>query len=257
MPIQATNYDATKTYNIAEISDVTPPQNILINGDFQIWQHGESFTITGDEAFHYTADMWCVYASTGQTIEVNRTSYGLTFSGTAAIMQRMLPLEAGQKYIFLARVDDDIKTLQITGGTYTENSFLKYGKAGSYEQLQIKSNGITKVGNARLWKGTNIYPIIEEDDAIALLRCQKFVKIITFQASGYCTTGGAIDFVAPFEIKMDSSPTISVMSEGFKTNVYTITEAAYENRFVCSIYSTNVGTVSLVDRKVCLSCEPF
>ena len=233
------------------------PQNLLINGDFQIWQRGESFTIEGDEAFHYMADMWCVYASTGQTIEVNRITDGLQFSGATVIMQRMNPLEVGKNYIFLCKIDGDVKTLPIVGGTYIENDFLRYNKSGSYEQFQIKNNGITNVANARLWEGDIVYKIVKEDDAIALMRCQKFVKIITFQATGYCTTGGEVDFVAPFEIKMDSSPTISVMSEGSKTNVYTIVEAAYENRFVCRMFPTNVGTVSLVDRKVCLSCEPL
>lgn len=158
--------------------------NLLVNGDFQIWQRGESFTITGDEAFHYTADCWCVYASTGQTVTVKKTSDGLTFSGTSAIMQRMLPLKVGQKYIFLAKVDNDVKTLQITGGTYTENSFLKYNKTGSYEQLQIKSNGNTKVGNARLWKGTTVYSIIEEDYTTALMRCCDKHQIIKFHSWG-------------------------------------------------------------------------
>lgn len=158
--------------------------NELVDGDFQIWQRGKSFTITGDEAFHYTADMWCVYASTGQTVKVNKTNDGLIFSGTSAIMQRMLPLKVGQKYIFLAKVDDDVKTLQITGGTYTENSFLKYNKTGSYEQLQIKSNGNTKVGCARLWKGTTVYPIIKEDYATALMRCCDIVQVIKYHNWG-------------------------------------------------------------------------
>lgn len=158
----------------AVVENMTPPMNLLINGDFQIWQRGESFTIEGDEAFHYTADMWCVYASTGQTITVNKTTDGLQFSGTSTIMQRMSPLKVGQKYVFLCKVDGDFKTLSITGGTYTENSFLKYNKAGSYEQLGIKSNGITNVANARLWEGDTVYKIVEEDDAIALLRCQDY-----------------------------------------------------------------------------------
>lgn len=158
----------------AVVENMTPPMNLLINGDFKIWQRGETFTIKGDEAFHYTADMWCVYASTGQTITVSKTTDGLQFSGTSTIMQRMSPLKVGQKYVFLCKVDGDFKTLSITGGTYTENSFLKYNKAGSYEQLGIKSNGITNVANARLWEGDTVYKIVEEDDAIALLRCQDY-----------------------------------------------------------------------------------
>lgn len=157
------------------------PKQHFVNPDFQVWQRGESFNITGDEAFHYTADMWCVYASTGQTITVKKTTDGLQFSGTSAIMQRMSPLKVGQKYVFLCKVDGDVKTLSITGGTYTENSFLKYNKSGSYEQFQIKSNGITNIANARLWKGDTIYPIIEEDYSTVLMRCYEKVYSIQFQ----------------------------------------------------------------------------
>lgn len=187
--------------------------NLLVNGDFQIWQRGESFTITGDEAFHYTADCWCVYASTGQTVTVKKTSDGLIFSGTSAITQRMLPLKVGQKYIFLAKVDNDVKTLQITGGTYTENSFLKYNKTGSYEQLQIKSNGNTKVGNARLWKGTTVYPIIEEDEATALLRSQQYLYVVNnVRLNIQILIGNTSAFISiPIPTQLANKPTISII----------------------------------------------
>jgi hypothetical protein len=51
-------------YSKAEVQEVTQANaNILINGDFQVWQRGETFS-SGDE---YTADRWRVSSnSTGQ-----------------------------------------------------------------------------------------------------------------------------------------------------------------------------------------------
>lgn len=197
----------------AVIDNMTPPQNLLINGDFQIWQRGESFTIEGDEAFHYTADMWCVYASTGQAIEVNRITDGLQFSGATAIMQRMNPLEVGKNYTFVCRVNDDVKTLPIVGGTYTENNFLRYDKSGSYEQFQIKSNGITNIASARLWEGNTIYKLIQEDDATALMRCMKKIQsLVDFTIGGrlilFLLNGSNVLQGIPFFMPMDSVPTV-------------------------------------------------
>lgn len=197
----------------AVVDNMTPPMNLLINGDFKIWQRGETFTIKGDEAYHYTADMWCVYASTDQTIIVEKTTDGLQFRGTSVIMQRMSPLKVGQKYVFLCKVDGDFKTLSITGGTYTENSFLKYNKAGSYEQLAIKSNGITNVANARLWEGDTVYKIVEEDDGIALMRCQNWViwgEIPSNASANMNLTTGVIEARVVFPRKMNSVPTVKV-----------------------------------------------
>ena len=56
--------------------------NLLINGDFKIWQRGESFTVprTGYGAGMYTADRWRVWAnedSTGGNIAVTKVDDGL------------------------------------------------------------------------------------------------------------------------------------------------------------------------------------
>lgn len=226
-----------------------PPMNLLINGDFQFWQRGENFTIEGDEAFHYTADMWCVYASTGQTITVNRTTDGLQFSGASAIMQRMNPLEVGKNYIFLCEVDGDVKTLPIVGGTYIENDFLRYNKSGSYEQFQIKSNGITNIANARLWEGDTVYKIVEEDDAIALLRCQDWViwgEIPSNAPSNMNLTTGVIEARVPFPKKMKSIPTVKVYdlqnNEDRITRV-NIGKGSANNSVVSGIVPRNTGFI--------------
>ena len=53
MPINASNYDGSEVYNIAELSDINN-ENILINGDFQVWQRGTSFPTSASG--QYTAD---------------------------------------------------------------------------------------------------------------------------------------------------------------------------------------------------------
>lgn len=236
-------------------------RNLVVNGDFLIWPRGESFTVVGDDAFHYNAAMWCVYASSGQTVKIDKTSDGLTFSGTSAIMQRIKPLKSGKKYIFLARVDGDVKTLQITGGTYIENSFLKYNKSGSYEQLQIKSNGNTKVGNVRLWEGTIINPIEEEDYATALIECLPYCEYGEFSVY----YGNDTYYIPGFTYKSEKLdiPRISIVSVVDDSgNVNGTFEAVAQNKYSVPFIRLNCKTAVGLGAKVLnvralITCEPL
>lgn len=246
-------------------------ENILVNGDFNCWQRGETFTIKGDEAFHYTADMWCVYAGTGQTITVKKTTDGLQFSGTSAIMQRMSPLKVGQKYVFLCKVDGDVKTLSITGGTYTENSFLKYNKSGSYEQFQIKSNGTTNIANARLWEGDTVYKLVKEDKSIALMRCQQYLLVTDGVMGNGNVYRNAVYATIPLPVTMLSKPTVLV--SGVKAIIDGISEIPVtycdmiiisNNCIMAKVITSSEFTESLDGKctrlhggKMVISCEPL
>ena len=156
------------------INQLTNP-NLLINGCFQIWQRGTSFTISGDEAFHYHADRWCVYASKGQTIQISKVSGGIQVSGSSGIIQRLEePLESGRKYALSAMIDGDVKSLIITGGSYTENSYFKYSKSGSWEQILVKINGITTYKYVKLEHGNIVTPKYQNPVAEEFLMCQRY-----------------------------------------------------------------------------------
>lgn len=160
----------------AGYKEATPPfsnPNLLINGDFQVWQRGTTFSIIGDEAFHYTADRWCVYAATSQTIKVDKVAGGIRVSGCAGIIQRFENLlETDVKYALSAVIDGDIKSLVITGGTYTENSYFKYSKSGNWEQILIKANGVTTYKYVKLEIGEIATPLIPRPYVEELYLCQ-------------------------------------------------------------------------------------
>ncbi len=60
------------TSNISQLSN----QNLLINGDFQVWQRGENFNYNGTNNFNiYTADRWrLIQSEVGATARVHKTS---------------------------------------------------------------------------------------------------------------------------------------------------------------------------------------
>jgi hypothetical protein len=64
-------------------------RNVLINGDFRVWQRGTSFTVTSGSP--YTADRWCVtlggaanFSVTRQTASLDGFQYCLRLQRTAA-----------------------------------------------------------------------------------------------------------------------------------------------------------------------------
>ena len=63
--------------------------NMLVNGDFQVWQRGTNFTLPSNTST-YGADRWCAYVSAGG--QVSKNANGLTFTsqnGTIKLTQKI------------------------------------------------------------------------------------------------------------------------------------------------------------------------
>lgn len=93
MAINATNYDGTKDYKIAEIGDVYHP-NLVINGDFQVNQRGAS-TYTGTASGVYTVDMWRLTNGT-LTKPSNGVGVTVTAGSAACTLVQKIPNKYGQ-----------------------------------------------------------------------------------------------------------------------------------------------------------------
>lgn len=68
-----------------QLNDMANP-SLLINGDFQVWQRGESFNILRNYNI-FTADRWCLAVANPSTdilLLANKTDYGLRISNTKA-----------------------------------------------------------------------------------------------------------------------------------------------------------------------------
>lgn len=79
---EANSYSDTKKNEAVQVSmalatAIFSNPNLLINGDFQVWQRGESFTASG-----YTADRWYAYMS-GSGNSVSHANGGITIDTTS------------------------------------------------------------------------------------------------------------------------------------------------------------------------------
>lgn len=104
-------------------------RNKIINGDFSIWQRGQSFTVNAGAAV-YTADRWLVFNTTNQTATVTRFTFPNGDQENSALAASFSAAPTTGNIFFLHRIEG-AKTLtgrqatitaKITGPTTINNA---------------------------------------------------------------------------------------------------------------------------------------
>lgn len=170
---------------IAPLSDVAGKQNLLINGDFQINQRGET-TYGADGKTTYSVDMWRAFG-TKVTVATN----GVTLTGTTAnsvgyftqFIQRR-GSNTPTTYTISAKINSEVRTytLIVTStaqekdfGTFkistliTANNKLKVN-------ICVKDTNSILVEYVDVFEGAYAYPHVQEDPAIAMMRCRRYIQ---------------------------------------------------------------------------------
>ena len=172
------------------------PQNLLINGDFQINQRGlGEYTSSG-----YTLDMWRCYLISGNKVSpisgggIKIEKVGGTFS-----LRQKVPFtenDIGKKYTVSFELETDtLIESDLNFGQQTNILNFEVGKKVYSRTFTLQSNDIVNgyvdliivnigevVGNINvyycdLFEGDIAYPHVKEDDAIALMRCRSKLKV--------------------------------------------------------------------------------
>jgi hypothetical protein len=93
-------------------------KNVVINGGFDIWQRGTSFTITAGNTTTYTADRWTLYFNGNGTVTQDTTlvnpgnRYGLRVTATATTVSNVI-----------YQVIETLNTLPMAGQTVTLSAY--------------------------------------------------------------------------------------------------------------------------------------
>lgn len=93
-----------------------PNQNLLDNGDFQIWQYGLSFTINQDKQ-QMTASRWWCWSPQGHIVEKNANGgIKITTKNTTCGLYQYLEneLEDGEDYTISALINGALKSFTFT-----------------------------------------------------------------------------------------------------------------------------------------------
>lgn len=280
MAINATNYDGTKDYKIAETGDVYHP-NLALNGDFQINQRGKSSYTNSTNDYQYSVDMWC----TTKAI-VTKTSSGVTVSPQttqSGYFLQLIPCDKTTKTL-VTKVNGKIYTLVYSGSDV--NTDFSDGTGGVTLEYKNNRQDIVYYVNqgkqinieyADLFEGNIAYAHVKEDYADALLRCQQYfypVALSSYMVPAFPLYFSSIrsDLCIPISLptKMKNNPTVDCSIGGIYNNATAHDEGT--NVRIESNFATQYGMVRIkkndgsdftsgsfyvVLNKLLLSCEPL
>lgn len=201
--------------NITQLSN----PNLLINGDFQVWQRGESLETTKVNAFGYSADRWCYYASETKTIKkVDNGVY------TEANLNQFLEnkLKSGEPYVLSAMIDGEIHTLNIVGGVENENLRLRYAVGTSYDRIEIllrqgqESGEIssTTISWVKLEPGTIRTPFVPRLYEEEYLLCQRYFQYVyVIDSNLIILNNNELFYSKTFPYRMRTKPSYKLSSQ--------------------------------------------
>lgn len=220
MAINATNYDGTKDYKIAEVGDVYHP-NLLINGDFQINQRGQEYYDT-TSGWAYGVDMWksiyCNINTSEENVIVVLSENGYMqqklsepVSGEVTVTVNVPYITRGKFEIYLEGESSDNTRLTVTKAGVFSHTFKSVSKA---TRLSVAFTGFYgNIDYIDLFEGSIAYRHVKEDHAIALKRCQRFLHMIISADYGcvpgyfYVTNSNRINLNLE-SIDMAAAPTV-------------------------------------------------
>ena len=254
-------------------TDMVYRPNLLINGDFQVWPRGESFTIQSSQT-NKTAAMWQLQNQRETAAQIFHQTTdegkgtGFGFPGLSSMrIYQWLPIEVmkpyeGKKMTRIWSVNKQVSKEEFTLDL-TENINGGYWRAFYYLS---SSNDVLNF--AGLYEGSVGTHFIE-DEATALMKSQEWVYRIPNALIGYGGGSGNLWFSVPHLLNMKGVPSISTSSsanivcEGRITSVSNITlqfnstyktlqSSDYEgqNNFISKV----VGLYFAED--IIFSCEP-
>lgn len=249
------------------------PQNLLINGDFQINQRGQTNYSSNSSTRSYGLDYWCSQIENGQTLTVYPAGEnGVRLVGSSVsgqYFQEIEHIENGKNHIVSTVIDIRSGTGKINLVVFDGVSFKTKELVNGYNEFDLDNSNIQRVGLIfsgtfdifcnfiRLDEGDIAYPHVVEDDAIALMRCRKFYQKIKTAFTGYAPNNTfSIIFHCNSE-PMYSTPTEKHIA-GLRENVksFTVTPQK-EGGFFVTLVATGTGAIRCYDEIIELSCEPL
>lgn len=206
--------------------------NILINGDFQVWQRGDSTILSNvsETGYKYFADRWCRYfSSTSSASETyEKVSNGMKYTSTTqpnATITQLLEtgLKSGNKYTLSASVNDIIHVMTFDGQVDKSEGILSYIKGVStipYDRIMLSISNNDILNWVKLEAGSIATPLIPRLYAEELALCQRYYETELIDSLGcanyrICDTARSHMDLGAWQFKVEKStiPKISFSGE--------------------------------------------
>lgn len=206
---------------VSKSAQLTNP-NLLINGDFKIWQRGTSFTANTQS--QYTADRWMMLGSGDTLNKVDKVSNGLkitTASSYILYFRQTLefPNMLGKTVTISCSVDGVIYKLTATINATNSNSNLTTPWGVFYAEYSTTTNLLScsfavnpsktiTINWVKLELGSIATPFHPKNYAEELASCQRYYLNKASGRAGQVETN-SLRFVVPAPATMRNLPTIS------------------------------------------------
>lgn len=199
---------------------ITPNENLLINGDFQVWQRGTSFTVS-NETLIYTADRWCVYAEAGVTANITQDMNGLKIvcNGGTQVLYRMEQAD-------YSNIGDKEVTLQYSiNNTVFTSKYIPSIELphGDNRVLQFTLGAGTHLVNfIKLERGSIATPINSRSYGMELMLSRRYYRkgLNKLTTTVACTTAGQLIMRNAYAPPMRITPTIRQIPGTALTNMF-------------------------------------
>lgn len=260
--------------------------NLLINGDFQINQRGQSSYSASNDKVVYTVDMWRIVTTSTNTITCEVIDGGVRLTNVGdgeANFEQVLNIHSeshiaigsfknlsGSGYIALARDGVWDKADLINGDV-----ILKSTPDSDFDRLVVRlmPNSSVEIEHLYLYEGDFLCRHIPEDKAIALIRCKSKVNVIDSVLGQLVSNEekSVVHAVVNLPVSIDSTPTLNIISKGscmlYDIASLTISNVSIFNFVSSQLYlyfefsnkvdnSWNGSVVYTENFKAIVSCEP-
>lgn len=242
--------------SIPKIANNLSNPNLLINGDFQVWQRGETVSISNDANRHYTCDRWAVnsvYVNVSKV--VNGLKFGLLNTEVDYIYQAMeRPLKTGEEYTVSYSLNDTIKTKTFVGGQYFDfgvGNGIRYSTVNGHEAIFVQLHKDDILNWVKLEQGSIATPFVPRLYAEEFLMCQRYCQVQELSALvpfgyGIFTDSRWFRMTFPLTVPMRVTPTFKYTGGYLSATIQN--RATQETMFEVSVQCYSGNSVTIVGR---------
>lgn len=227
------------------LSEMIVNQNLLINGNFQVWQRGTSFSV-GSSAWVYTADRWRAKATSSTVIVTkDKDTEGLKAEG-ACNLQYVLS-------------DDDLEALtgKVVTLTYSKNGVIQTPttftiSSKTVVNLTLSANDV--INWVKLELGSVATPRVIRPFVEELQNCLAYYEVIE-GAKNLASTGTSVRLFLEFAVpKVNNTYTISALDYSTGSSLGFVFDHKYKS--TTSGYKL-ATTTTVVNFKVTIDAEDY
>lgn len=230
-----------------------PNQNLLDNGDFQIWQYGESFTINQDKQ-QMTASRWWGWSSEGHIVEkipdggIKVTAKNVT-CGQYQYLEKNL--EVGETYTISTMINGVVKSF-----TFVYDNSSDFNKQNEYLCVIKSTNGHVRIGvffeankvsyckYMKLERGEFATPFVSKTYGEEMAQCCRFYAQWYF---AFAMTN-SYDYTVSFPITMRTTP-VYTFSEVYYGKDETSIKTSFSDNHTTGVQLMKIGSGSMVFRQ--------